>query len=105
MNLYQIEKEINEKFDSLFKSGKLSLTLTLEESIKKINIQIHEPHDEDILKAKRDEYYKNKLHTCRSCKKIKSREEFFHTKYLKSGINSRCKQCEFEYIRANKHKG
>jgi uncharacterized protein YicC (UPF0701 family) len=105
MNLYQIEKDINEKFNSLFKSGKLSLTLTLEESIKKINIQIDEPHDEDILQMKRDEYFKNKLHTCRTCKKIKSREEFFHTKYMKSGVSSRCKQCEMEYIRANKDKG
>jgi hypothetical protein len=105
MNPYQIEKEINEKFNSLMKSGKLSLTLTLEECTNKRNVEINEPYDEDLLYKKRDEFYNNKLYTCRGCLQVKPRSEFFHTKYLKSGINSRCKICEIEYIRANKHKG
>ena len=55
-HIYNIEKQIEEKFNSLLKTGKMSITLTLEESSIRRNLQINEEHDEDILQEKRDEY-------------------------------------------------
>jgi len=107
-NIYQsfnIQKEINEKFDSLMKSGKMSLTITLEESTKRGNVDITEPHDEDILQAKRDEYYINKTYKCNKCKEIKSRQEFFHLAKNGEGISHKCKTCEMKYLNDSKQKG
>ena len=89
----QIEKEINEKFDALMKSGKMSLNLTLQESTNRRNVEINDEHDEDILEMKRDEYYKDYVYKCRKCKKIKQRKEFFHQQSSASGIFSICKEC------------
>lgn len=89
----KIQKEIEDKFNLLMKSGKISLNLTLEESIIRRNIEINDEHDEDILEMKRDEYYKDYVYKCRKCKKIKTRKEFFHTQRNSSGISSQCKQC------------
>lgn len=104
-HLYNVEKEINEKFDSLLKSGKMSLTLTLQESTIRRNVQIDEEHDEDILLAKRNEFYKDKKYTCKKCKIIKSRQEFFHQKISYEGIKDICKVCEMKHINQSKHKG
>jgi hypothetical protein len=92
-HLFNVQKEIEDKFNLLMKSGKMSLTLTLEESIIRRNVEINDEHDEDILEMKRDEYYKDYVYNCRRCKKIKSRKEFFHTQKNTSGIGSTCKQC------------
>lgn len=89
----QVQKQIEDNFNLLMKSGKMSLTLTLEESIIRRNVQISDEHDEDILEMKRDEYYKDYVYKCRKCKKNKSRKEFFHTQKNTSGIGSTCKEC------------
>jgi len=91
--LLQIEKEINEKFDALMKSGKMSLNLTLEESTNRRNVEINDEHDEDILEMKRDEFYKDYVYKCRECKKNKQRKEFFHQQSSTTGIFSVCKEC------------
>jgi hypothetical protein len=96
-HIYNIEKQIEEKFNSLLKSGKMSITLTLEESSIRRNLQINEEHDEDILQEKRDEYYKNKIYLCNKCKCTKPRSEFFHDRDRGEGIQSHCKLCEINY--------
>lgn len=93
----QIEKDINDNFNKLLKSGKMKLNLSLEEASNRRNVQIDEEHDEDILQAKRDEYYKDKSYTCVRCKKVKSREEFFRLRENAEGISHHCKSCECKY--------
>jgi hypothetical protein len=92
-HLFNVQKQIEDNFSLLMKSGKISLNLTLEESIERRNIEINDEHDEDILEMKRDEYYKDYIYNCRICKQPKSRKEFFHTQKNTSGIGSTCKQC------------
>lgn len=96
-HLYNVAKEIEDKFNSLLKSGKMRLIPTLEESSNRRNVQIDEEHDEDILEANRDEYYKDKSYTCVRCKTLKSRKEFFHLRYNEEGISHHCKVCEMKY--------
>ena len=97
----QVQKQIEDNFNLLMKSGKMSLTLTLEESTNRRNVEIYDEHDEDILEMKRDEFYKDYVYKCRECKKNKQRKEFFHQQSSTSGIFSVCKEC---YMK-QKHKG
>ena len=101
-HIYNIEKQIEEKFNSLLKSGKMYITPTLQESTIRRNVDIDEEHDEDILQLKRDEYYKDKTYKCTKCKCIKSRSEFFHDRKNAEGIESHCKVCEMNYKRSRK---
>jgi hypothetical protein len=98
-HLFNVQKEIEDKFNSLLKSGKMSFTLTLEESTSRRNVEIQEEHDEDILCQKRDEYYKNKTYKCIKCKCIKPRHEFFRLRDNEEGISNHCKVCEMKYKR------
>lgn len=104
-HLFNVQKEIEDKFNSLLKSGKMSLTLTLEESTSRRNVEIQEEHDEDILCQKRDEYYSNKNYTCTKCKCIKSRSEFFRLRENEEGISHHCKVCEMKYKNKMNDKG
>jgi hypothetical protein len=104
-HIYNIERQIEDKFNSLMKSGKMSITPTLQESTIRRNIQIDEEHDEDILQAKRDEYYKDKTYKCVKCKAIKMRSEFFHLRDNAEGISSHCKVCEMKYKRSMIERG
>jgi hypothetical protein len=104
-HLFNVQKEIEDKFNSLLKSGKMSLTLTLEESTSRRNVEINEEFDEDILCQKRDEYYINKKYTCTKCKQIKPRQEFFRLRENEEGIAHHCKVCEMKYYKKMNDKG
>lgn len=96
-HLYNVAKEIEDKFNSLLKSGKMRLSLNLEEASNRRNVQIDEEWDEDILQEKRDEFYKDKKYTCKKCKIIKPRHQFCHSRLNEEGISHHCKDCEIKY--------
>jgi hypothetical protein len=92
--LSMIENEIKDRIKELINENKITFIPTLEEKIKRWYVQIDDEHDEDILEANKDEYYKDESYKCSKCKIIKPRNEFYHNRKSKKGVGYSCIKCE-----------